>query len=137
MKKLYFLCTGNSCRSQMAEGYGHILLPKEKFEVKSAGIETHGLNPRAIKVMLEDGIDISSQVSELIDADYFNRADLIITLCGDARDNCPMIPKGSRHLHWDLSDPASAVGSEAEILTVFRKTRDEIKGQIKELLAKE
>ena len=84
MKKVYFLCTGNSCRSQIAEGYGHKIL--EGWEVRSAGIETHGLNPRAVKVMAEEGIDISSQKSELIDLDYFNECDLIITLCGDALD---------------------------------------------------
>ena len=71
MQKIYFLCTGNSCRSQMAEGYGHTLLPRDRFEVKSAGIETHGLNPKAVAVMAEDGVDISQQTSDLIDATYF------------------------------------------------------------------
>ncbi|WP_458118088.1 arsenate reductase/protein-tyrosine-phosphatase family protein, partial [Lactococcus lactis] len=77
MRKIYFLCTGNSCRSQIAEGYGHKLL--KDWEVKSAGIETHGLNPRAVQVMAEEDIDISQQKSELIDIDYFNSCDLIIT----------------------------------------------------------
>jgi len=129
MKKVYFLCTGNSCRSQIAEGYGHKNL--EGWEVRSAGIETHGLNPRAVKVMAEEGIDISSQKSELIDLDYFNECDLQIILCGDAPDKCPMIPKGVNHEHWDLQDPAHATGTESEILAEFRKTRDLIKEQVK------
>lgn len=131
MKKLYFLCTGNSCRSQIAEGYGHQLL--EGWEVRSAGIETHGLNPRAIEVMAEDGIEISKQKSELIDMDYFNNCDLIITLCGDALDKCPMIPKGVNHEHWDLQDPARVSGTDAEILEAFRNTRDLIKEQVEKL----
>lgn len=133
MKKIYFLCTGNSCRSQIAEGYAHKFLPKSDFKVRSAGIETHGLNPRAVQVMFEDGVDITDQTSDLIDMDYFNQADLIITLCGDAKDKCPMIPKDVKHIHWDLKDPAQAVGSEKEILSEFRKTRDLIKGRILEM----
>ena len=117
MKKIYFLCTGNSCRSQIAEGYGHVFL--KDWEVRSAGIE--------------DGIDISAQKSELIDMTYFNDCDLIITLCGDALDKCPMIPKSVSHEHWDLQDPARVVGTEADILTEFRKTRDLIKEQVQNL----
>ncbi len=111
MKKIYFLCTGNSCRSQIAEGYARKYLSPSMFEIRSAGIETHGLNPRAIKIMAEDGIDISKQTSDLIDRDYFTQADLIITLCGDAKDKCPAVPNNHEHLHWDLKDPAQAVGS--------------------------
>ena len=125
MRKIYFLCTGNSCRSQIAEGYGHKFLTG--CEIRSAGIETHGLNPRAIRVMAEDEVDISGHKSELIDMEYFNSCDLIITLCGDALDKCPMIPKGVNHEHWDLQDPARATGTETEILTEFKKTRDLIK----------
>ena len=131
MKKIYFLCTGNSCRSQIAEGYGHKFLDSKEFEVKSAGIETHGLNPRAVKVMAEDGIDITTQTSDLIDTDYFKKADLIITLCGDARDKCPTIPVGVTHEHWGLEDPAKATGTEEEILSVFRETREIIKERVK------
>ncbi|EOH82897.1 arsenate reductase (thioredoxin) [Enterococcus malodoratus] len=133
MKKIYFLCTGNSCRSQMAEGYGHKVLSDSEFEVRSAGIESHGLNPRAVKVMAEDGIDISKQTSDLIDLDFFNQADLIITLCGDAKDKCPRVPKDVEHIHWDLKDPAQATGTEEEILSEFRKTRDIIKQNIMNL----
>lgn len=132
MKKIYFLCTGNSCRSQIAEGYGHKFL--EGWEVRSAGVETHGLNPRAVEVMAEDGVDISNQKSELIDIDYFNSCDLIITLCGDALDKCPTIPKGITHEHWDLQDPARVSGTDDEILEAFRKTRDLIKVQVKKLI---
>lgn len=129
MKKVYFLCTGNSCRSQMAEGYGHKFL--KNWEVRSAGIEPHGVNSRAVQVMVEDNIDISTQQSDLIDMKYFNESDLIITLCGYALDKCPMIPKGVNHEHWDLKDPARALGTETEILAEFRKTRDLIKEQVK------
>lgn len=130
MKKIYFLCTGNSCRSQMAEGFAHKYLPQSEYEVRSAGIETHGLNPRAVRVMSEDHIDISKQTSDLIDLDYFNHADQIITLCGDAKDKCPTIPKGVEHVHWDLKDPAQASGTEEEIMTAFRETRDRIKQKV-------
>lgn len=129
MKKVYFLCTGNSCRSQMAEGYGHKFLTG--WEVRPAGIEMHGLNSRAVQVMAEDGIDISSQQSEFINIEYFNESDLIVTLCGDVLDKCPMIPKEINHEHWNLEDPARALGTEVEILEKFRKTRDLIKEQVK------
>ncbi|GAB2024421.1 arsenate reductase (thioredoxin) [Lactovum odontotermitis] len=118
----------------MAEGYGHKFL--EGWEVRSAGLETHGLNPRAVQVMAEDDIDISNQTSKRIDSDYFKAADLIVTLCGDARDKCPMIPAGHAHLHWDLADPAKAAGSEEEILSEFRQVRDEIKQYILDLRRK-
>ncbi|MDU5337187.1 arsenate reductase (thioredoxin) [Enterococcus sp.] len=130
MKKIYFLCTGNSCRSQMAEGYAHEFLPQSEYEVRSAGIETHGLNLRAVRVMAEDAIDISKQTSDLIDLDYFNHSDLIITLCGDAKDKCPAIPKGVEHVHWDLKDPAQASGTEEETMAVFRETRDRIRQKV-------
>ena len=133
MNKIYFLCTGNSCRSQMAEGYGRKLLDPDQVEIRSAGIETHGLNPRAVKVMEEDRIDITGQTSDLIDQNYFNEADLIITLCGDARDKCPTIPSGVSHEHWDLEDPAQATGTEEEILNRFRETRDLIKERVQTL----
>ena len=134
MRKIYFLCTGNSCRSQIAEGYGKAILPTDEFEIKSAGIEQHGLNPRAVQVMAEEGIDISTQTSDLIDMDYFNQADLIITLCGDAKDKCPVIPKGIKHVHWDLEDPAKVTGTEEEIINIFREIRDDIKSRVANLL---
>ena len=132
MKKIYFLCTGNSCRSQMAEGYAKTLLGNP-YDVRSAGVEVHGLNPLAVRVMAEDGIDISKQRSTLIDPTFFNNADLIITLCGDARDRCPVLPPQAMGIHWPLPDPAQATGSLAERLVTFRQVRDEIKQRILEL----
>lgn len=134
MKKIYFLCTGNSCRSQMAEGFGKQILGKD-WQVKSAGIETHGLNPLAVKVMAEKGIDISQNTSKLIDNNYLNNCDLVITLCGDARDRCPMTPATVQKMHWPLPDPAQATGSEEEVLQVFRQIRDEIEIRVLKLKA--
>lgn len=134
MKKIYFLCTGNSCRSQMAEGFGKQILGKD-WQVKSAGIETHGLNPLAVKVMAEKGIDISQNTSKLIDNNYLNNCDLVITLCGDARDRCPMTPSTVQKMHWPLPDPAQATGSEEEVLQVFRQIRDEIEIRVLKLKA--
>lgn len=133
MTQIYFLCTGNSCRSQMAEGYGHALLGDD-FVVDSAGVETHGLNPNAVNVMAEDGVDISQQTSTLIDQAYFYSSDLIVTLCGDARDKCPVIPASITHLHWDLADPARATGTEVEKFAQFRAVRDEIKQRVAKLV---
>lgn len=129
-KTIYFLCTGNSCRSQMAEGWAKKLLGDE-WEVRSAGIEAHGLNPSAVKAMEEVGIDISNQESELIDTEYLNNATLAVTLCGDAADRCPMTPPHVRREHWGFDDPAKADGTEDEKWTVFQRVRDEIGERIK------
>jgi len=129
-KKLLFLCTGNSCRSQMAEGYGRIFLG-DKYEVYSAGIEKHGLNPYMVKVMEEDGVDVSNQYSktlnELGDIDF----DVVVTVCGDAHETCPMYLKKAKIIHKGFKDPAKAKGTEEEILKVFREVRDQIKNYIK------
>lgn len=130
-KIIYFLCTGNSCRSQMAEGFGKKYLG-DRFEVYSAGIEAHGLNPRAVKVMAEKGIDISDQTSDVFDPDILNCADYVITLCGDAKDKCPMTPPHVKRLHWGLEDPAKATGTEEEIMAKFRSVRDAIEARIKQ-----
>lgn len=134
MKKIYFLCTGNSCRSQIADGLAKAILASDEWEVKSAGIEAHGINPRAVKIMSEIGIDISQNKSKIIDIDYLNESDLVITLCGDALDNCPVIPKTVEHQHWGLEDPAKATGTEEEIMNMFRETRNEIKNRIEKLV---
>ncbi|GFH40071.1 arsenate reductase (thioredoxin) [Lactococcus insecticola] len=118
----------------MAEGFARQFFDAESWEIRSAGVEQHGLNPRAVKVMLEKGIDISTHTSDLIDMAYFNTSDVIITLCGDALDKCPVIPASITHQHWDLTDPARATGSEEEILDAFRQTRDTISDLVKELL---
>lgn len=129
-KKLYFLCTGNSCRSQMAEGFGKMYLQKE-YDVYSAGIETHGVNPLAVKAMKEIGIDISNQTSDQIDVNFLHEVDLIITLCGDAKDKCPVTPPHITRWHWGFEDPAKALGTEEEKWAVFQRVRDEIGERIK------
>lgn len=129
-KKLYFLCTGNSCRSQMAEGFGKMYLQKE-YDVYSAGIETHGVNPLAVKAMKEIGIDISNQTSDQIDVNFLQEVDLIITLCGDAKDKCPVTPPHITRWHWGFEDPAKALGTEEEKWAVFQRVRDEIGERIK------
>jgi arsenate reductase (thioredoxin) len=129
-KIIYFLCTGNSCRSQMAEGWAKKHLGEE-WEVKSAGLEAHGLNPNAVKAMKEAGIDISNQTSDVIDPEILNHADLIVTLCGHAADNCPVTPKHIKRVHWGFDDPAKAEGTEVEKWTFFQRVRDEIGERIK------
>ncbi|NMP23636.1 arsenate reductase (thioredoxin) [Sulfobacillus harzensis] len=130
---LYFLCTGNSCRSQMAEGWARHL-GQERVEAYSAGLETHGLNPRAVVVMQEAGVDISDQESKLIDPDLLHRADYVITLCGDARDTCPVTPPEVTRLHWGFPDPARTEGTNAEIMAQFRHVRDGIRDRVAEFL---
>lgn len=127
---IYFLCTGNSCRSQMAEGFGRKYLG-DKYDIHSAGIEAHGVNPNAVKVMKEVGIDISNQKSKTIDSELLNRADYVITLCGDAEDACPTTPPYVKRYHWGFDDPAKAEGTEEEKWAVFRRVRDEIENRIK------
>lgn len=129
-KKIYFLCTGNSCRSQMAEGFAKKYLGKD-WEVRSAGIEEHGMNPKAVKAMAEVGIDISEQKSETIDLDYLNQADLVVTLCSDADERCPVTPPEVKRVHWGFDDPAKATGTDEEVWQVFRRVRDEIGERIK------
>ncbi|AST94850.1 arsenate reductase (thioredoxin) [Shouchella clausii] len=129
-KSIYFLCTGNSCRSQMAEGFGKHYLSDE-WEVYSAGIEAHGLNPNAVKAMNEVGIDISDQTSDLIHVDMLNNADFVVTLCGDAADKCPLTPAHVKRDHWGFDDPAKAEGTEEERWMVFQRVRDEIGTRIK------
>ncbi|WP_182199710.1 arsenate reductase (thioredoxin) [Paraliobacillus salinarum] len=127
---IYFLCTGNSCRSQMAEGFAKKYLGNE-WEVRSAGIEAHGLNPNAVKAMKEIDIDISNQQSEIIDNDFLNQATLAVTLCGDAADKCPVTPLQVKREHWGFDDPAKAEGTEEEKWQVFQRVRDEIGERIK------
>lgn len=131
--KLLFLCTGNSCRSQMAEGWARALAG-ESVTVQSAGIEAHGKNPRAITVMREAGVDISAQESTKLTDAMLKEADYLVTVCGHADEHCPVLPPGVRKEHWPLSDPAKAVGTEEEIMAVFRISRDEIQYRVAELL---
>ncbi|MCD5324573.1 MULTISPECIES: arsenate reductase (thioredoxin) [Pontibacillus] len=127
---LYFLCTGNSCRSQMAEAWGKHYLG-DKWDVKSAGIEAHGLNPNAVKAMKEVDMDITDQTSDIIDPEILNNAAFVVTLCGDANDKCPMTPAHVRREHWGFDDPAKAEGTEEEKWAFFQRVRDEIGERIK------
>ena len=129
-KTIYFLCTGNSCRSQMAEGWGKRYLGDE-WEVLSAGIEAHGLNPKAVKAMNEVGIDITTQTSDMINMETLNNADFVVTLCGDAADKCPMTPPHVKRDHWGFEDPAKAEGTDEEKWTTFQRVRDEVGERIK------
>jgi thioredoxin type arsenate reductase len=133
-KLVYFLCTGNSCRSQMADGFLNAL-GSEQYEVKSAGLEAHGLNPRAVQVMKEAGVDISENSSNVIDPEILNRAHYVITLCGHADDHCPVISNTNVvRRHWGFDDPAKAIGTEEEIMDQFRNVRDSIKARIEKFV---
>lgn len=130
---ILFLCTGNSCRSQIAEGWAR-QIGGDAVVVQSAGIEAHGKNPRAIDVMREAGIDISGQESTIVNDGMLQDADVVVTVCGHADELCPVLPPGITKLHWPLTDPAKATGTDEEIMTEFRATRDEIEGRVRELL---
>lgn len=130
---LLFLCTGNSCRSQMAEGWAKHFAAS-RLEVHSAGIEAHGKNPRAISVMAEADIDISGQESTKITPAMLEAADVVVTVCGHADEHCPALPASVRKIHWPLTDPAKAQGSEEEIMTVFRAARDDIRERVRALV---
>lgn len=132
-KSVLFLCTGNSARSQMAEGFLKEL-GKERFEVSSSGISPAGVNPHAVIVMQEVGIDISKQSSDAINKEMLDRTDLLITLCGDARENCPYVPARVEKRHWGLEDPARAEGTEEQVLAKFREIRDQVQEYVKQLV---
>jgi arsenate reductase (thioredoxin) len=126
MKRILILCTGNSCRSQMAEGYLK-QFAGSKAEVFSAGIETHGVNPKAVQVMKEDGIDISHQTSNNVN-EYRNiDFDFVITVCDNAKELCPVFPSKAKKFHQNFPDPAKATGAEQEVMQQFSKVRDMIK----------
>lgn len=128
-KGLLFLCTGNSCRSQMCEGYAKQLFPSD-WQVLSAGIEAHGKNPRAIAIMQEDGVDISAQESTKLTDEMIAQSYYFVTVCGHADEHCPVLPAGTQRIHWPLTDPAKAEGNEAEITAQFRAVRDEVKQRV-------
>jgi len=130
---ILFLCTGNSCRSQMAEGWARTL-GADDLQVQSAGIEAHGKNPRAIAVMQEAGVDIGTQASTQVSGDMLQAADLVVTVCGHADEHCPVLPPGTRKEHWPLEDPARAAGSEEQVMAVFRTSRDTIRQRVLDLL---
>ncbi len=129
-RKVLFLCTGNSCRSQMAEGLLRHLAG-DRFEVASAGTHPAGLNPGAVGAMREIGIDISPHRSKRVNEYLDTRFDYVITVCDRAKETCPVFPVASSQLHWSFDDPAAAQGSAEERRAVFRRVRDEIAGRIR------
>ena len=138
--KILFLCTGNSCRSQMAEGWARHLKPGA-IDAWSAGIETHGLNPLAVRVMAEAGVDISDQRSKHVDELKHMAFDYVVTVCGHANEHCPMFPGKTKVIHVGFDDPPSLtkeVADEQEVLNVYRRIRDDIRryvGTLPESLA--
>jgi arsenate reductase len=131
--KVMFVCTGNSARSQMAEGFARHF-GQGRVEAYSAGMEPSRLNPFAVAVMQEKGIDISHQRSKAFDEALARRMDVVVTVCGHADERCPVLPPEVKKLHWPLEDPAAATGSEAEIMDKFREIRDQIEIQVMELV---
>ena len=132
-KTVLFLCTGNSCRSQIAEGFAR-QMGAGVIEAYSAGIRPVRINPRAIQVMSEIGIDLSTHSSKSVEAIDQDRIDIVVTLCGDAAENCPTFPRPIRRIHWPLADPAKARGSEEEAMAVFRATREAIRIHVAQLI---
>ena len=126
------LCTGNSCRSQIAEGYLRYF-HGAVANIYSAGVETHGVNPRAIETMQADGIDISAHTSNHVDEYLDINFDLILTVCDHASERCPIFPSTARRLHHNFPDPAKATGSEQEIQEAFAAVREEIKSFCQQL----
>jgi arsenate reductase (thioredoxin) len=133
MLTILVLCTGNSCRSQIAEGYLRHFAGN-KARIFSAGIEAHGLNPWAVRTMAEDGLDISGHTSNHIDEFRHLNVDLLLTVCDHAQENCPYFPSQAKRLHCNFPDPAKATGSPDEIANEFRKVRDLIKAYCAELV---
>jgi len=133
MIKIMFLCTANSCRSQMAEGFASDF-GKGLIEVHSAGLMAAGVQRRAIIVMKEVGIDISTQKSKEIDEKLLREMDIVVTLCGNAEETCPWTPPNIKRIHWPIKDPVGTVGTEEEIMKEFRRARDEIKERVQKLI---
>ena len=135
MLKILFLCTGNSCRSQMAEGWARHL-KADKIEAYSAGIETHGLNPNAVQVMAEAGVDMTSQKSQHVDEFKHVEFDYVVTVCDNAAESCPAFSRSAQVIHHAFDDPprlASAAASEEEGLAAYRRVRDEIRDYVASL----
>lgn len=135
-KKILVLCTGNSCRSQIAEAYLRYFA-KDKAVIYSAGIETHGVNPKAIAVMQEDGLDITAHTSNHVDEYRSIDFDYVLTVCDNAKEYCPFFPGAAKKFHYNFPDPAKATGTASEIKEQFRYTRDLIKDYCLELVQKE
>ena len=131
-KNILVLCTGNSCRSQLAEAYLRHF-HGDVATIYSAGVETHGVNPKAVQTMLADGIDISTHTSNHVDEYLHIPFDLILTVCDHASERCPIFPGTAKRIHHNFADPAKATGSEQEIMEAFRSVREEIKSFCREL----
>ena len=134
MKNILVLCTGNSCRSQIAEGYLRYFA-KDKANVYSAGVETHGVNPGAVKIMAEDHIDISGHTSNNVNEYVSVPFDFVITVCDNARERCPYFPTNAEKFHYNFPDPAKATGTEEQVMQQFREVRDMIKNYSREFVA--
>jgi len=130
---ILFLCTGHSCRSQMAEGWARYL-KGDLMEAYSAGMEPKGVDPRAVKAMAEVGIDISNHTSKSLGVYDGQKFDYLISVCDSAREACPTYAGAENQLHWSFDDPAHAQGSEEQKMKVFRRVRDEIRSRIEEFL---
>ena len=135
MKNILVLCTGNSCRSQIAHGYLEHFTDGRSVKVYSAGVETHGVNPRAIATMAEDSIDISKNTSNNVNEYFEIDFDFIITVCDNAKERCPYFPTQAQKFHYNFPDPAKAAGTEAEIMAEFRSVRELIKTYCKNFVA--
>ena len=135
MKNILVLCTGNSCRSQIAHGYLEHFTDGRSVKVYSAGVETHGVNPRAIATMAEDGIDISENTSNNVNEYFEIDFDFIITVCDNAKERCPYFPTQAKKFHYNFPDPAKATGTETEIMAEFRSVRELIKTYCKNFVA--
>ncbi|HTB23644.1 MAG TPA: arsenate reductase ArsC [bacterium] len=132
---ILFLCTGNSCRSQMAEGWARAL-KADRISPFSAGLEAHGLNPFAVRVMAEAGVDISGQASKTLDSLEGQVFDAVITVCGNADERCPVFPGSTRKIHRGFDDPpklAQGAKTEEEVLNLYRRVRDEIRAYVESL----
>ena len=128
-----FLCTGNSCRSQIAEGFAK-QIGEDVLLATSAGTDPVGINPRSIETMEEIGIDISNQVSKNISELDIGQLDVVVSVCGDAREQCPVLPLRAKRIHWPIPDPAKATGSEEEIREAFRSVRSELQARVVQLV---
>ena len=135
MINILILCTGNSCRSQIAHGYLSHFTDSKNVKVFSAGVETHGVNPKAIAIMKEDGIDISQHTSNNVDEYFDIPFNYVITVCDNAKERCPFFPTNAIKLHYNFPDPAKAVGTEAQVLNEFRSVREMIKSYCLDFVA--
>ena len=131
---VYFICGGNACRSQMAEGFAR-QLGGGRWDAASGGLDASAVDPRAVAVMSEVGVDISTHQSKTIDPELLARADVVVTLCGEADEACPALSATTRRLHWPLADPARVSGGREDQLSVFRLVRDQIRPRVQALVS--